>query len=54
MNEPEIGLMNEGRMLERMAFVFGAHLTPREPPQLIVDVRKQLVHGVRIAVAPLV
>jgi hypothetical protein len=41
--QPEIGFVNEGRWLQRLAGALATHVRRRDPPQLLVDERRQFV-----------
>jgi len=47
----EIGLVDQGRRVERLAGAAPPELLAGLEAQLVIDQRQQLVHGVRLAVA---
>jgi len=49
-HQADVGLMDQGRRLQRLARLFLSELRGRQPPQLVIDQRQQLFGGVRIAV----
>ena len=48
-HEPQVGFVDQGRRLERLAGAFVCHLMGRESLQLVVHQRQQFVGGVRVA-----
>src|SRR5262249_43969210 len=48
-DQPQVGLVDQGRGLERLARLLLSQPLDREPAQLVVDQRQQLLRGVRIA-----
>src|SRR5262245_21668992 len=48
-HQPEIGLVNQSRGLERLSWFFLSQLLGGKLPQFVVDQRQQLFGGVRIA-----
>ena len=48
-HQSEVGLVNQGRGLERLPWLLPGHLRGRQPAQLVVDQRQQLLGGLRVA-----
>jgi hypothetical protein len=51
-DEPEIGLVDQGGGLQRVTTSFEAHVTARDTVRLVVDERNQLVERRLVAAAP--
>ena len=52
LDQPQIRLVHERRGLQRMARTFTGHVSPREPTQLVVDQRHELIERSRFPAAP--
>jgi hypothetical protein len=52
-DQPQIGLVNQGRRLKRLAGPFPGQLLPGQSPKLVVDQRQEPTGGVRIALLSL-
>jgi hypothetical protein len=52
-DQPEEGLVNKSRRLERVTGSLAPKLTRGDPAQFIVDNRQQLIEGVRVASTPI-
>ena len=48
-HEPEVGLINQGGRLERLARLLLGQLSGSQLPQLVIDQRQQVLRGGRIA-----
>jgi hypothetical protein len=48
-HQPQIRLVYQRRRLERLPRLLLRELLPREPAQLVIDQRQQLLGGLRIA-----
>ena len=48
-HQPQVGLVDQGRGLERLAGLLLGQLLRRQLAQLVVDQRQQLLGGVRVA-----
>src|SRR5262245_51080377 len=51
-DQPQVGFVDERCRLKRMAWPFGRHLSQRQPSQLLVDDRHELLQRVLVAVFP--
>jgi hypothetical protein len=49
-HQAQIGLVDQGRGVKRVAGAFVGHMPGREPAKLVVDQRQQLRRGARVAV----
>ena len=50
--QADVGLVDQRRRLKGVLPTFAAHVTARDPPQLVVHQREQLVEGSFIAASP--
>jgi hypothetical protein len=48
-HQPDVRLVDKGGRLERLAGLLLGQLLRRQPAQLVVDQRQQLLGGVRVA-----
>src|SRR5262249_25422231 len=48
-HKPDVGFVDQGRGLEGLADLLVGHLLGRQPPQLVIDERQELLGGVLIA-----
>ncbi len=48
-----VGLVDEGRGLERLALVLGSKVDLRGPAELVVDERQELLRGICVALTSL-
>src|SRR5262249_41654234 len=51
-DEPEIGFVDKGRGLQRVACALPAHIVPGEPAELVVDEWHQLVERRFVSITP--
>jgi hypothetical protein len=51
-NQPDEDFVDQRRGLQRVAGTLAIHLPPREPAQLVLHERYQLVEGLSITAAP--
>ena len=53
LNQAQEGLVNDRRRLQSVAAAFCAHVIAGQPPQLVVDQRRQTVECLRMTRSPL-
>ena len=51
-DEPQIRLVDQGGRLQRVSRALAVHVPLRQPPQFLVNERRQLVERLLIALAP--
>jgi hypothetical protein len=51
-DQPQVGFVDERGRLKRVAWPLSRHLSPRQPSQLLVDDRHELLQRVLVAVFP--
>ena len=51
-DEPQVGLVDERRGLKRVAGPLVAHVPSRNPAQLVVDERDELIEGGLLSASP--
>jgi hypothetical protein len=51
-DEPQVGLVDERRRLQRVIVAFVAHVPPRNAAELVLDEHDQLIERSRLAASP--